>query len=142
MTLYHGHSYSGNALAAAVARRHLELLDEWDVLANVRERAAQLSALLAERVAPLPGVREVRQRGLMTGIELAPPADGLRWGRKVSAGCVRRGVLIRPLGDVIVLMPPLTITAEEIERIVDTVAAAIDEATAAPTANFVQKPAS
>jgi adenosylmethionine-8-amino-7-oxononanoate aminotransferase len=146
MTLYHGHSYSGNALAAAVARRHLELLDEWDVLANVRARAAQLSALLAERVAPLRGVREVRQRGLMTGIELAPPADGLRWGRKVSAGCVRRGVLIRPLGDVIVLMPPLTITAEEIERIVDTVAAAIDEATAAPsaapTANFVQKPAS
>ena len=65
----------------------------------------------------------------MTGVELAPPADDLRWGRRVSAGCVARGVLIRPLGDVIVLMPPLTTTAEEIDRIVDTLAEAIAEVT-------------
>lgn len=129
-TLYHGHSYSGNALAAAVALRHLQLFDEWNVLANVRDRAAQLDARLRNEVAPLPSVRDVRQHGLMTGIELAPPTEGLRWGRRVSAACVRRGVLIRPLGDVIVLMPPLTITAEEIGRIVDTVRAAIDEVTA------------
>jgi adenosylmethionine-8-amino-7-oxononanoate aminotransferase len=63
----------------------------------------------------------------MTGIELAPPADGLRWGRRVTAATVDRGVLIRPLGDVIVLMPPLTVTAEEIERIVDAVAASITD---------------
>ena len=55
LTLYHGHSYSGNALAAAVALRHLELIDEWDVLANVRARADQLGALLDERVAPPAG---------------------------------------------------------------------------------------
>ena len=72
----------------------------------------------------------MRQRGLMAGIELAPPAEGLRWGRRVSAACVERGVLIRPLGDVIVLMPMLTSTAEEIDRIVDVVAAAIAEVTA------------
>jgi adenosylmethionine-8-amino-7-oxononanoate aminotransferase len=126
-TLYHGHSYGGNALAAAVALRHLELLDEWDVLANVRERAAQLEAALAAHVAGLPGVREVRQRGLMVGIELAPPAEGLRWGRRVSAACVERGVLIRPLGDVVVLMPMLTTTAGEVDRIVGTVAEAICE---------------
>ena len=65
----------------------------------------------------------------MTGVELAPPADGLRWGRRVSAGCVDRGVLIRPLGDVIVLMPPLTITEAEVDRIVDTLAEAIAEVT-------------
>jgi adenosylmethionine-8-amino-7-oxononanoate aminotransferase len=124
-TLYHGHSYSGNALAAAVALRHLQLLDEWDVLANVRARADQLAAELADRVAPLTAVAEVRQRGLMAGIELAPPADDLRWGRRVSAACVERGVLIRPLGDVIVLMPMLTTTAEEIERIVAVVAESI-----------------
>ncbi|HRW38522.1 MAG: adenosylmethionine--8-amino-7-oxononanoate transaminase [Acidimicrobiales bacterium] len=130
-TFYHGHSYSGNALAAAVALRHLELLDEWDVLANVEARADQLGARLAEQVEPLGAVAEVRRRGLMTGIELAPPADGLRWGRRVSAACVERGVLIRPLGDVIVLMPMLTSTAEEIDRIVATVAEAIEEVAAA-----------
>jgi adenosylmethionine-8-amino-7-oxononanoate aminotransferase len=129
-TLYHGHSYGGNALAAAVALRHLQLLDEWDVLANVRTRAAQLAELLDERIAPLPQVGEVRQQGLMVGIELDPPGDGLRWGRRVSAACVDRGVLIRPLGDVIVIMPMLTSTADEIERIVDVVA---DSITAAAT---------
>ncbi len=126
-TFYHGHSYSGNALAAAVGLRHLELLDEWDVLANVTARATQLAALLAARITPLPSVAEVRQRGLMVGIELAPPTEGLRWGRRVSAGCVARGVLIRPLGDVIVVMPPLTTTAEEIDRIVATLGEAIDD---------------
>jgi len=126
-TFYHGHSYSGNALAAAVALRHLELLDEWDVLANVNARADQLGRLLAARIEPLTAVGEVRRCGLMTGVELAPPGEGLRWGRRVSAGCVERGVLIRPLGDVVVVMPPLTTTAEEIERIVDTLGAAITE---------------
>ncbi|MCU1453978.1 MAG: adenosylmethionine-8-amino-7-oxononanoate transaminase, partial [Acidimicrobiales bacterium] len=126
-TFYHGHSYSGNALAAAVALRHLQLVDEWDVLANVRARAEQLRAALAERVAPLDGVAEVRQLGLMAGIELAPPTDGLRWGRRVSAACVDRGVLIRPLGDVIVLVPLLTSTPAEIDRIVDVLAASIAE---------------
>lgn len=126
-TLYHGHSYSGNALAAAVARRHLELLAEWDVLSNVRARSAQLRERLTAQVLPAAAVLEVRQCGLMVGVELAPPTDGLRWGRKVSAACVRRGVLIRSLGDVIVLMPILTSTPDEIDRIVDVLAASIDE---------------
>ncbi|WP_421120995.1 adenosylmethionine--8-amino-7-oxononanoate transaminase [Aquihabitans daechungensis] len=129
-TFYHGHSYSGNALGCAVALRHLELLDEWDVLANVNARADQLGALLAERIEPLAAVGAVRRCGLMTGVELAPPVDGLRWGRRVSAGCVDRGVLIRPLGDVVVLMPPLTTTADEIIRIVDALEAAIGEVAA------------
>jgi adenosylmethionine---8-amino-7-oxononanoate aminotransferase len=126
-TLYHGHSYSGNALAAAVALRHLQLFGEWDVLANVAARAATLARLAAERLAPLPAVADVRQCGLMGGVELAPPDDGLRWGRRVCAAAVRRGVLLRPLGDVVVLMPHLTVGDAEIERIVDTLAAAIAE---------------
>lgn len=126
-TLYHGHSYSGNALGAAVALRHLQLVDELAVLDNVGARAAQLEAALAARISPLRGVAEIRQHGLMVGIELAPPADGLRWGRRVSAGCVERGVLIRPLGDVIVVMPILTTTAAEIDRIVEVIAASITE---------------
>lgn len=126
-TLYHGHSYGGNALAAAVALRHLELIDEWNVLADVEARAGQLSSALDHRVAGLAGVREIRQQGLMVGVELAPPEEGLRWGRRVSAACVARGVLIRPLGDVIVVVPPLTTTPDEIDRIVDALASSIAE---------------
>jgi adenosylmethionine-8-amino-7-oxononanoate aminotransferase len=117
-TLYHGHSYSGNALGAAVALRHLELLEAWDVLANVRERSSELRDLLDDRIAPLPQVRETRLRGLMGGVELAPPRTDLRWGRRASAGAVRRGVLLRPIGDTVILMPPLTITSEELHTTV------------------------
>jgi adenosylmethionine---8-amino-7-oxononanoate aminotransferase len=117
-TFYHGHSFSGNALACAVALRHLELIDQWDVLANVVARSEQLGRALGTRVEPLAGVAEIRRRGLMTGIELDPPTDGLRWGRRVCAEAVARGVLLRPLGDVVVLMPMLTSTDDEIERIV------------------------
>jgi adenosylmethionine---8-amino-7-oxononanoate aminotransferase len=131
-TFYHGHSYSGNALAAAVALRHLRLLDERDVLANVRARAATLRRLAGERLAPLDPVGDVRLCGTMGGIELAPPAEGLRWGRRVCAAAVRRGVLLRPLGDVVVLMPPLTVTDDEIERIVDTLVDAIVEVASSP----------
>jgi adenosylmethionine-8-amino-7-oxononanoate aminotransferase len=128
-TLYHGHSYSGNALAAAVALRHLELLDAWSVLDNVRARSDELRDLLDDRVAPHPSVREVRLRGLMGGVELAPPTDGLRWGRRVCAAAVERGVLLRPLGDVVVLMPPLTVTSEELHRTVHALTGALDEVT-------------
>jgi adenosylmethionine---8-amino-7-oxononanoate aminotransferase len=124
-TFYHGHSYGGNALACAVALRHLQLLFEWDVLANVRDVAARAAGRLAAAVTPLSGVREVRQRGLMIGVELDPPAGAVRWGRRVCAGAVRRGVLLRPLGDVVVLMPPLTSTRDEIDRVVDVLAASI-----------------
>ena len=75
-------------------------------------------------------MREVRLQGLMGGVELAPPRDGLRWGRACRAAATDRGVLLRPLGDTVVLMPPLTITAPEVHRIVDALADAIDEVTA------------
>lgn len=127
-TFYHGHSFGGNALAAAVAKRHLELLVYGEVLSgNVPARAKELRTALEHRVACLPGVGEIRLCGLMAGVELGPPGPGLRWGRRVCAAAVARGVLLRPLGDVIVVMPPLTITAAEIERIVDVLAAAIRE---------------
>jgi adenosylmethionine-8-amino-7-oxononanoate aminotransferase len=123
-TFSHGHSYGGNALAAAVALRHLELIDEWGVLANVCARGEQLGALLDERLGTSAAVREIRRR--------APPAAGMRWGRRVSAGCVARGVLIRPLGDVVVVMPPLTITSDEVQRIVEVLTESIAEVTAVP----------
>jgi adenosylmethionine-8-amino-7-oxononanoate aminotransferase len=125
-TFYHGHSYGGNALAAAVALEHLRLIDRWEVLANVNARAAQLAGLLADAIAGHPGVAALRQRGLMAGVELAPPVADARWGRRVCAHAVARGVLLRPLGDVIVLVPPLTVTAEEIERIVAVLAESLE----------------
>lgn len=128
-TFYHGHSYGGNALAAAVALRHLGLLTP-DVLAGVRARSRELHELLDERVAPLPAVADVRLRGLMGGVELDPPRDGLRWGRRVCAAAVRRGVLLRPLGDVVVLVPPLTVTSGELRRIVAVLVEAIEEVSA------------
>jgi adenosylmethionine-8-amino-7-oxononanoate aminotransferase len=123
-TFYHGHSFGGNALASAVALRHLQLLREWDVLTNVASRGEQL----AKRLGPLaltPAVAEVRTCGLMAGVELNPPATGLRWGRKVCAAAVDAGVLLRPLADVVVVMPILTSTASEIDRIADVLEAAI-----------------
>lgn len=125
-TLYHGHSFGGNALAAAVALRHLQLFAETHVLDNVVARSEQLAKRLAELFRS-PYVADVRAKGLMAGIELTPPEPGLRWGRRVCAAAVERGVLLRPLGDVIVLMPILTSTAAEIDRIVDTLEAAIGE---------------
>jgi adenosylmethionine-8-amino-7-oxononanoate aminotransferase len=126
-TFYHGHSFAGNALAAAVALEHLHLIERDDVLGNVAARAGQLDALLSASVAPLAPVLSVRQRGLMVGIELRPPRPGLRWGRRVCAAAVRRGVLLRPLGDVVVVMPPLTVTADEIDRIVSTLVDSLAE---------------
>jgi adenosylmethionine-8-amino-7-oxononanoate aminotransferase len=129
-TFYHGHSFAGNALAAAVALEHLRLIEAGDVLANVVARAAQLDALLVRSLSASPAVAAVRQRGLMVGVELSPPGPGRRWGRRVCAAAVRRGVLLRPLGDVVVLMPPLTITSDEIDRIVSTLAEAVAEVAA------------
>jgi len=126
-TFYHGHSYGGNALACAVALRHLQLLDEWDVLSHVVTVAEHLGARLDASIAGLDGVAEVRRRGLMAGVELAPPDGAERWGRRVCAGAVRRGVLLRPLGDVVVIMPPLTSTGAELDRVVDVLAECIGE---------------
>jgi adenosylmethionine-8-amino-7-oxononanoate aminotransferase len=124
-TFYHGHSYGGNALACAVALRHLQLIDEWDVLANVVAVAGHLSAKLRDEVVELPGVGAVRQRGLMVGVELDPPPGAERWGRRVCAASTERGILLRPLGDVVVLMPPLTTTVEEVDEVVEVLAASI-----------------
>jgi adenosylmethionine-8-amino-7-oxononanoate aminotransferase len=125
-TLYHGHSYGGNALACAVALRHLQLVEDWDVLANVTATAAALARDLADRIADQRGVGAVRQRGLMAGIELAPPPGGERWGRRVCARAVDQGILLRPLGDVVVVMPPLTTTVAEIQHVVEVLAGSID----------------
>jgi len=128
-TFYHGHSYGGNALAAAVGLRHLELMERWNVLDNVRARSAQLAALLDSKIGTLPSVKEIRLQGLMGAVELAGDSPERRLARRTCAGMVRRGGLARSLGSNIILVPPLTVTEQEIERIVATLQAALEETT-------------
>lgn len=125
-TLYHGHSYGGNALAAAVGLRHLQLLHERNVLQNVRERSQQLQALLAQRIERHPLVRAIRVQGLMAAVELDTARDELL-ARRTGKAMIRHGVLSRSMGAVVTLVPPLTITSGEIERIVTVLAAALEE---------------
>jgi adenosylmethionine-8-amino-7-oxononanoate aminotransferase len=125
-TLYHGHSYGGNALAAAVALRHLQLLQSPDVLTNVRERSSQLRELLALRIRNHRSVVDVRLIGLMGAVELATARDP-KLARRVCASMVQRGVLSRSMGPVVTIVPPLTITADEVTRIVDALSDAIED---------------
>jgi adenosylmethionine-8-amino-7-oxononanoate aminotransferase len=126
-TLYHGHSYGGNALAAAVALRHLELMDEWNVLTNVRARADQARELLRRHISSHPQVKEVRQAGMMIAVELKNGATESRLARRTCAAAVKNGVLLRSLGANIIIVPPLTTTADELERVIAALRSALDE---------------
>jgi adenosylmethionine-8-amino-7-oxononanoate aminotransferase len=127
-TLYHGHSYGGNALAAAVGRAHLHLLLAPELLRGVEALAGALAALLEEKVAPLPAVREIRQLGLMVAVELEAADDPL-FARKVAASAVESGVLLRSIGDVVPIVLPLTTTRAEADRVVTVLADAITSLT-------------
>jgi adenosylmethionine-8-amino-7-oxononanoate aminotransferase len=128
-TFFHGHTYTGNPLACAAALATLEIFEREDTLVNLQPRIALLAQLLDKHIAPLESVREVRRRGVMVGIELEdfPLAD--RMGHQVTRAARRRGAIVRPLGDVVVLMPPLSMTADELRRLVEVTAASIAEAT-------------
>lgn len=125
-TLYHGHSYGGNALAAAVALKHLELLQSMNVLENVRARSEQLGASLSSGLRVFSVVKEIRLAGLMGAVELYTATDA-KLARKTCAAMVRRGVLSRSMGPVVTIVPPLTVTAAEIDRIVKALAEALEE---------------
>lgn len=129
-TFFHGHTYTGNPLATAAALAALEIFDRERTLELLQPKIELLERLLAERVGVLPGVAEVRQRGFMVGIELIEQPIADRVGHRVTLAARRRGAVIRPLGDVIVLMPPLTISDADLRRLVAITAAAIAEATA------------
>jgi adenosylmethionine---8-amino-7-oxononanoate aminotransferase len=129
-TFFHGHTYTGNPLACAAALATLDVFREERTL----ERLQAKIDLLAEMLEPIeahPMVREVRRRGFMVGIELAEHPLPTRIGHRVTLEARRRGAIIRPLGDVVVLMPPLSISREDLTRLVEITAAAIDTATEA-----------
>jgi adenosylmethionine-8-amino-7-oxononanoate aminotransferase len=128
-TFFHGHTYTGNPLACAAALASLDLFEQERTL----EHVAELSALLGRLLEPLTGsarVAEVRRCGLMVGIELAGFPLAARAGHRVTLAARHRGAIIRPLGDTVVLMPPLAISAAELTRLVEITIEAIDEVVA------------
>ena len=129
-TFFHGHTYTGNPLACAAAVATLETFERERTLERLQPKIELLARMLAHRVAPLPGVAEVRQRGFMVGIELAERPAGERAGHRVTLAARRRGAVIRPLGDVVVLMPALAISDSDLGRLVAITAGAIAEVTA------------
>jgi adenosylmethionine-8-amino-7-oxononanoate aminotransferase len=129
---FHGHTYTGNPLASAVAVANLEIFENEQVVARVAARSKQLAAQLGHKLGALPQVGDIRQWGLMVGLELvrdratreAHPAKE-RIGHRVILDARSKGVIIRPLGSVIILMPPLSISQNEIEHLATVVADAI-----------------
>jgi adenosylmethionine---8-amino-7-oxononanoate aminotransferase len=132
-TFFHGHTYTGNPLACAAALATLDVFEEERTLERLQPKIELLAELL-EPVAALPSVREVRRRGFMTGIELVEHPLEARIGHQVTLEARRRGAILRPLGDVVVLMPPLAISAADLRRLVEIAAQAIEAATAVPAA--------
>jgi adenosylmethionine-8-amino-7-oxononanoate aminotransferase len=129
-TFFHGHTYTGNPLACAAALATLDVFERERTLERLERKVALLRMLL-EPLEAHPAVAEVRQRGFMVGIELRPYPLELRMGHSVTLEARRMGAIIRPLGDVVVLMPPLAISEQELERLVGITAAAIHAATGA-----------
>jgi adenosylmethionine-8-amino-7-oxononanoate aminotransferase len=129
-TFFHGHTYTGNPLACAAALASLDVFEQEGTLEALQPKIELLGDLLDEFVAPLESVREVRRRGFMVGIELEDFPLELRMGHEVTRAARRHGAIVRPLGDVVVLMAPLSITPDELRRLVTITAGAIVEATA------------
>jgi adenosylmethionine---8-amino-7-oxononanoate aminotransferase len=135
-TFFHGHTYTGNPLGCAAALASLRLFDERRVLDNVRANAQRIAARL-EVLADDPHVGDVRQKGVMVGIELVldrktaeplPPAR--RMGHQVTLAARKRGVILRPLGDVVVLMPAPSMPAALVNRLCEVAIESIREVTA------------
>jgi adenosylmethionine-8-amino-7-oxononanoate aminotransferase len=122
-TFFHGHTYGGNPLGAAAALATLDVFDEEKTLENLPPKIARLGEHL-DRIRRLPHVGDCRQRGLIGAVELVrdrSTKEPFPWAEKrgwqVCDQARREGVLLRPLGNVIVIMPPLSVTLDELDRI-------------------------
>jgi len=134
-TFFHGHTYTGNPVACAAAIANLEVFKEEKVLLSLKKKIRLLTKYLKAFVT-LSHVGDVRQSGFMVGIELVkdkrtkePFSVKERIGHWVILEARKRGVVIRPLGDVIVLMPPLSISEKELSTLCDVTFESIKAAT-------------
>lgn len=140
-TFYHGHSYTGNPLACAAALANLNVFREEKVIEGLSFKIAAAAAKL-KAIASLEHVGDVRQCGLIVGIELMQEKAGkvaYPWeqaaGARVCAQARRYGLIIRPIGDVVIFMPPLASTVEEIEEMLSIIERSIIEVTEVGCAN-------
>lgn len=124
-TFYHGHTYGGNPLGAAVALATLQVFDDEQTLLNLKPKIERLTARL-EEITVMPHVGNVRQRGLIAGVELvAEIATKTPYDRSQQVGaqvCLQArslGLFLRPLGDTLVIMPPLSISRDELDWMMD-----------------------
>ena len=132
----HGYTYSGHPVACAVARRNLEILSRERLVERTAEDTGPYLAAALARLRKHPLVGEARSLGLIGAVEIvARPGSNQRFGGKEgTAGplvrdlCIRRGLMVRAIRDSLVFCPPLVITHAEIDRLVDTIGAALDEA--------------
>ncbi len=122
---FHGHTYTGNPLACAAARASLRLFEERRVLQHVQALSEHLGSHLDE-LAAHPAVSDVRQTGVMVGIDLASEAHGE--GHRVCMRCREHGLILRPLGNTVVINPPLALSHRELDHLFGALGAALDSA--------------
>ncbi len=133
-TFFHGHTYTGNPLACAAALASLEVFEEEGTIAKLGPKIELLEGML-EAVAAMPEVAEVRWRGFMIGIDLGAHDPDLRMGHRVTLAARERGAIVRPLGNTVVVVPPLAIEPADLRTLVEITAESIVAAVAgAPVA--------
>ncbi|HEX7244564.1 MAG TPA: adenosylmethionine--8-amino-7-oxononanoate transaminase [Solirubrobacterales bacterium] len=136
-TFFHGHTYTGNPLACAAALANLDAFEEEGTLERLQPKIALLRELL-DGVEAMPEVTEVRARGTMVGIDLGEHDPALRMGHRVTLEARKRGAIVRPLSDVVVLMPPLSISEGELRELVEIVTGSIRAACASAPGRLAQ----
>ena len=137
-SFFHGHTYTGNPLGCAVALATLDVFEQDALMETVPPKIAWLEDRIRKDILTLAHVRELRQRGFMTGIELVKDKargerydPGVRIANQVVLEARRRGVIVRPLGDTLIMLPPLTISDTELETLVNVVRDSIQQVTEA-----------
>ena len=123
-TFFHGHSYTGNQLGCAAALANLQVFEDERVLENLAGKIRDLQSRLA-KCWQWPGVVDVRQCGFIGAVEVGPYRREEQMGMKICRALRDQGVLTRPIGNVIVIMPPYCITRAQLDKIFTALAAAI-----------------
>jgi adenosylmethionine-8-amino-7-oxononanoate aminotransferase len=128
-TFFHGHTYTGNPLACAAALASLDVFEQERTIERMQPKIRLLEELLAG-IEAMPEVAEVRWRGFMIGVDLGGHEPNLRLGHRVTLEARERGAIVRPLGDTVVLVPPLAISEEQLGELLAIIAESIEAAVA------------